>query len=464
MTIQELKEKMSGFSKTYQMIDMRNDRDFIYSIPDEELFLPDNIICIPAKVLNLQIDGRLEEANEIINRLPDNSLLKIGLILVNPVVSWKEFIGYLKYLSHENLFIPSIVLTVGRPSLLNGFNDFSRIGFALPKNRENFISFLSTIYEKKNVPQLYDLCLAEYYYQINRLFDAEVLVSKTIYGFERNNEYRILFVALTLQSKIMVANGTAAKSGSYVKEIRQRVKETGIAEFDYNITAVEMRNALFEGDYALITHWMAGSAPDEFANFNLLDLYRYMIKMRCYLVNENPSAVIALAEKLRPYLEVGRRHMDLCEIDLLESMAFWAGGNKEEAFASLKRALKIAKRRQYYRLLADEGNRILDVLVEYIKENGEDDFIMYILELTRTMAVKYPLYLKPRYKNNQEFTQMEIEILSLIQQGKSKEEIGEYFFISVNTVKYHMKKIYSKLGVSTPQHAIWHARLLGFLN
>lgn len=463
MTIEELREKMMRFSETYHMIDLRSDREFIYSIPDEELLKPENMMLISAKVLNLQIDGKLDEANKIIDRLPKDNLVRIGLTLVNPVVSWKEFIELLKYLSSKGIRMKNIALTAGRPSLLNGFNDFSRIGFSLPKNRENFISFLSTMYEPADVPHLYDLCLAEYYYQINRLFDAEVLVSKTIHAFERNNDLRILFVTLNLQAKIMLASGTVAKSGSYVKEIRQRVKETGIAEFYFNIDAVEMYNALFDGDYALINKWMAGDAPDEFGNFNMLDLYRYMIKMRCYLVNENPSAVIALAEKLRPLLEVGRRHMDLCEIDLMEAMAFWAGNDKKEAFAALERALKIAKRRQYYRLIADEGARVLEVLLEYIKLKGETEFLMNILELTRSMAIKYPLYLKPRYKNNQEFSKMEIEILNLLQQGKTKEEIADYFFISVNTVKYHMKKIYSKLGANTPHHAIWHARLLGLI-
>lgn len=461
--IQEVTRKMREFAKTYHMIDLWKDHELVYSIPYEQLFIPENIFCLCAYVLCLEFEGRLDESDAIINQLPEKSYLKIGLQIANPTVSWKEFYESVKYITEKDNGTILVVLTAGRPYLLNGFNDFSRIGFLLPKHRQEFISFIGFLYPDQDAQFLYNLCLAEYYYQINKLFEAEILVSKTIHALEKNDDLRMLFVALFLQAKILRANGTVTKSGSYVKEIRQRVKEKGISEFYFNIDAVEVYNALFDGDYSMVNKWMAGDAPDEYGNFNMLDLFRYMVKMRCYLVDENPTAVIALAEKLRPYLEKGKRHIDICEIDLLESMAFYSAGDKKQSFLALERSLKMVKRRQYYRLVADEGTRIITILIEYIKEKGETDFLMKILDLTRNMAVKYPLYLKPRYKNNQEFSKMEIEILNLLQQGKSKEEIADYFFISVNTVKYHMKKIYAKLGASTPHHAVWHARLLGLI-
>ncbi len=46
-------------------------------------------------------------------------------------------------------------------------------------------------------------------------------------------------------------------------------------------------------------------------------------------------------------------------------------------------------------------------------------------------------------------TAREIEILSLLQNGVSNKEIGEQLYISVETVKYHIKNIYSKLRISS---------------
>ena len=78
----------------------------------------------------------------------------------------------------------------------------------------------------------------------------------------------------------------------------------------------------------------------------MLDLYRYMVKIRCYIVQEEQSTAIALIEKLRPQLEDGHCHMDLCELDLLLSEAVWSCGKKDLALVSLARALKLQNANQ----------------------------------------------------------------------------------------------------------------------
>ncbi|MGH8971786.1 MAG: response regulator [Acidimicrobiia bacterium] len=45
-------------------------------------------------------------------------------------------------------------------------------------------------------------------------------------------------------------------------------------------------------------------------------------------------------------------------------------------------------------------------------------------------------------------SQREVEVLSLVSEGLSNAEVGEKLFISGQTVKTHLERIYSKLGVS----------------
>lgn len=51
-------------------------------------------------------------------------------------------------------------------------------------------------------------------------------------------------------------------------------------------------------------------------------------------------------------------------------------------------------------------------------------------------------------KNKYEFTGRELEVLKLIAEGKTNEEISEQLFLSVRTVEKHITNIYSKLGVT----------------
>ena len=52
----------------------------------------------------------------------------------------------------------------------------------------------------------------------------------------------------------------------------------------------------------------------------------------------------------------------------------------------------------------------------------------------------------------------EIEVLSSLAEGKSYRGVSEILFISVDTVKYHIKSIYSKLQANSKQDAIDTAR------
>lgn len=109
------------------------------------------------------------------------------------------------------------------------------------------------------------------------------------------------------------------------------------------------------------------------------------------------------------------------------------------------------------------GIAIFEILSEYSKSAAKSNFLTSAIELTRKMAIYYPLYLKPRYKNNKSFSRQEVEFLSLLQQGKTYEDIANYFFISVNTVRYHIKNIYSKLDSQNANQAVWNAKLLGLI-
>ena len=54
----------------------------------------------------------------------------------------------------------------------------------------------------------------------------------------------------------------------------------------------------------------------------------------------------------------------------------------------------------------------------------------------------------------------ELQTLGLLVTGMSNKEIAEYLFVSPNTVKTHIKKIYAKLDVNNRAHAIARANEL----
>ena len=60
-------------------------------------------------------------------------------------------------------------------------------------------------------------------------------------------------------------------------------------------------------------------------------------------------------------------------------------------------------------------------------------------------------------------SEREIEILKLVASGKSNQSIADQLLISENTVKYHLKNILQKLGVSNRTEAVTIAMQKGYL-
>lgn len=61
------------------------------------------------------------------------------------------------------------------------------------------------------------------------------------------------------------------------------------------------------------------------------------------------------------------------------------------------------------------------------------------------------------------FSDRELEVLTLIADGKRNQEIADTLVVSINTVRYHTKNIYGKLNVNNRTQAVAKAQQLGLL-
>ena len=69
----------------------------------------------------------------------------------------------------------------------------------------------------------------------------------------------------------------------------------------------------------------------------------------------------------------------------------------------------------------------------------------------------------PKSTMVQSLSQRELEILKLIAEGLSNQEIGERLFLALDTVKGHNRRIFDKLQVQRRTEAIARANELGLL-
>ncbi|MGH2821636.1 MAG: LuxR C-terminal-related transcriptional regulator, partial [Thermoleophilaceae bacterium] len=63
----------------------------------------------------------------------------------------------------------------------------------------------------------------------------------------------------------------------------------------------------------------------------------------------------------------------------------------------------------------------------------------------------------------EELTDRELDVLRLLPGGLSQRAIGEALYLSLNTIKTHVRGIYRKLGVETRDEAVERARELDLI-
>ena len=174
--------------------------------------------------------------------------------------------------------VQSLTLSVCRPSLINGFRDFTRFGQRLERYRDTVVELAEKLYGSGG-KGVYEIALAEWNYQNNDCFQALVLVTGTIPLMEQEQDMRCLFVALALQMRILLMNGQTRTAKPLVEKIRERIQETGWEELTSSLNALACLAACYDGRRDEVEQWMENTAPDENKGIFTMDMYAYLVKL-----------------------------------------------------------------------------------------------------------------------------------------------------------------------------------------
>ena len=457
---QERKDLIEKLNISFCMPELWKNRDSFLNLTDEQY--KQSIFDLSAAILLRIVIGDIAAVPHLMNLLPDVGFEDFIKPII-PTVSNRDFFHSLYKLGCLGVSMePYYSTACGRPSILNGMRDFSYYGDFVLKHKDKSLELLKVLYGDV-YRQVYDIVSAEIYYERNECFDSMVRITSAIPILERQHSYIFMIVALYQQIKLLTINGEIKAARIIMSHLMDRVNDVKGSSFEYNIGAMCVRLALYDNNLEYVKQWLENQAPDENKELNLMETYCYHVKLRCYLLYDKHLALLSLAEQLRFYSEIARRYIDLIDISCLEAMSWYKTGNKERAFELIDDVLKMAEKYRCYRTIADEGILMFRLLQEYQKSRGSSPFLSKVINITRHLAVLYPNYLNISQEVNTNFTEMEKDILRLLEQGKKYDEIAEIFFISVNTVRYHIKKIYPKLDVSSAQQAVFKAKKIGLI-
>ncbi|TPE64951.1 hypothetical protein FJQ54_00455 [Sandaracinobacter neustonicus] len=136
---------------------------------------------------------------------------------------------------------------------------------------------------------------------------------------------------------------------------------------------------------------------------------------------------------------------------VLMSRASELGGMRTEALTSLREAVRLALPEMLIAPFAEEGramNALLAALLEWPVSEMER---RHLQQIQRSLAAERQL------SSPDELTDREAEILAHLADGASNKLIARRLGLTDNTVKFHLKKIFTKLGVSNRKAAVARA-------
>ena len=148
------------------------------------------------------------------------------------------------------------------------------------------------------------------------------------------------------------------------------------------------------------------------------------------------------------------------EAEALRAVARDALLEHEAAAAAIERALDAAERHDLRRCLLGAGPRLLAVLHRHMR--GVTAHGALAAELVAVLEGGAAGSAVPQLLADG-LTERELAILRYLPTIMSNREIARQLYVSVNTVKTHLKQVYRKLGVASRRDAIDRARELHLL-
>ena len=145
------------------------------------------------------------------------------------------------------------------------------------------------------------------------------------------------------------------------------------------------------------------------------------------------------------------------EIAIARTLLLQAAGRKDKALATLQSALSAAAPAGFFRIFLDEGQPMRALLEEIKRQLAGEALIAYANRLLEAMS-RGPSKALASEVQEALLSERELEVLCCLAKGLTYEEIGRKLYLSLNTVQFHVKNIYSKLLVNKRGQAIDKAR------
>jgi LuxR family maltose regulon positive regulatory protein len=206
--------------------------------------------------------------------------------------------------------------------------------------------------------------------------------------------------------------------------------------------------------------------------------------VRVYLAQQKYAPALQLLVALRSAASQVARVGSIIAILALQVAAFQASGASQEALDVLLHLLALAEPEGYVRVFLDAGEPMEQALHAFLatdhRPDGSSALVSYVQTLLNAFASRHPQapaqqatpFATPSPSGRpshgvsslpEPLTAREQEVLRLLAQGATNQEIADRLVVSLRTVKKHVSNLLLKLGAQNRTQAVVRAREFSLL-
>ncbi len=296
------------------------------------------------------------------------------------------------------------------------------------------------------------LGLARIFYEWNDLEAAQQYGQQSLQLARLiENADRVVACELFL-ARLQLAQGDAAGAAVILAKADQTARQHNFVLRIPEIAAAQVLTLLHQGNLAAAAKLaQAHELPSSQA--------------RVHLSRGDASAALAVLAPMRRQAEAKGWEDEQLKVKVLQAIAHHAQGDRDKAVGLLSEVFAMAAPAGFIRTFIDEGMPMAQLLSEVASPEVMPGYARKLLSAfeiekkncqDQSSALTAQLLIEP-------LSQRELEVLRLIAQGLSNQEIGERLFVALTTVKGHNQKIFGKLQVQRRTEAVARARALGLL-
>jgi len=243
--------------------------------------------------------------------------------------------------------------------------------------------------------------------------------------------------------------------------IEQAIRSEQLPRYDLSqVLAWKARIHLLEGRRELAEKVLSEIGPIDPTAIAFSDEAAHLCQARIWILRGEHHRAIELLEALHAFMQNGGHISRLIEVLILRASAEASQKDLQTAREYLNRAISLAEAEGFIRIFVEGGGVIRDLLAEMVATGHGTAYIRQLIDAFESPQEGFD---GKRISGIEPFSEREQQVLRLLMTHLSQREMADELCVSVNTIRFHTKNIYRKLGAHERSEAVGKAKAAGLL-